>query len=437
MNQSSPLRTRLQQLGRLFDINALRHLLQQGFFHLLSANFLIQFLGFGTILLIPRFVTPAELGQIKIFQDYSSLFLILASFGLNNAILKLCSEVRPDEEKAWYLKAALVRMLISAAISYAIVTALGFMGWIVDTPHLAFWLAIYMLTLPFSSGILLLSAWLQAQKRIKEMASAQFRVKLQQVPIIIIATWQFGFEGFIVGTVIAFALGLWPFLRAIGTDFLQAPRLPIPRLFHEMAGFSVLSNGVNTIGKHADIYIMSLFAQDPAEVGYYALAKILLSAASVFTSTMQRLVMPVLSEGAEDEGWFRRHVLRSQLQTAGMGLLVAGLVFGGGWIVINLFYDAAYLASLTFLGILMGRYVIWSAYAIVGISFMSLGAPRANFVVVCFTTPFSLIFTYFMLQAYGTIGVAWAQVITYAFMFLFHLIAYRIVLSRHYKRPEG
>ena len=64
----------------------------KGFFHLLSANYLIGFIGFASQLLVVKFLTPTEMGYIKLIQSYLAVFIIFAGFGFNTAILKICSE---------------------------------------------------------------------------------------------------------------------------------------------------------------------------------------------------------------------------------------------------------------------------------------------------------------------------------------------------------
>lgn len=73
-------------------LQLLRDILNKGFFHLLSANFIIGFLGFGSQLLVAKFLTPVELGQIRTMQSFIGVATILAGFGFNTAVLKLCSE---------------------------------------------------------------------------------------------------------------------------------------------------------------------------------------------------------------------------------------------------------------------------------------------------------------------------------------------------------
>lgn len=77
---------------------------EKGFSHHLSANVIIVFLAFGSQLLVAKFLTPSELGQIKAIQSFIGVCPILAGFGFNTAVLKLCSEKRFREKNSYALK---------------------------------------------------------------------------------------------------------------------------------------------------------------------------------------------------------------------------------------------------------------------------------------------------------------------------------------------
>ena len=186
-------------------------------------NFLTQFLGFGSVLLVAKFLTPVELGEVKIIQSYTALFVVLAGFGFNAAVLKVCAENRPDWEKAGILRLAVNYTGITTAITLLLIIALALSGVITSSPRLSLWLIVYAVSIPLQVLTSIFIVFLQAQKRIREMARSQAIVKVQSVLLVVISAWQWGFKGFIVATVAAYALGLWPFLRQIGLRFLTIP----------------------------------------------------------------------------------------------------------------------------------------------------------------------------------------------------------------------
>ncbi|MBK8418342.1 oligosaccharide flippase family protein [Candidatus Villigracilis saccharophilus] len=405
----------------------------KGFFDLLSVNFLTQFLGFGSTLLVAKFVTPVELGDIKILQSYTALFVILAGFGFNAAVLKVCAEDRPDQEKLGILRLAVQRAGVATAITILLVIVLALSGVITSTLRLSLWLIVYACTIPLQVLTGIFIVFLQAQKKIKEMARSQAVVKIQSVVLIVISTWAWGFKGFIFATIAAYALGLWPFLRQIGVNFLHTPLEQKPARFMQYAFFSVLGNGIALLGQRGDILILDHFTVDRAAIGYYALATIFVTAASQVTGTVQSITTPYFSEHAQDETWFRRQLFLNQLRMALLGVAVAVGVYVLAWILVPLVYGPDYSPTLSFLAILLINYVIASSTSLVGVAIFSLGFVKYNSLSVMISTPISLITTFVFLTKFGIIGVAWAQVVLALVSLCINAIFVNIVLNKAFK----
>jgi O-antigen/teichoic acid export membrane protein len=406
------------------------YLSDKGFFDLLSANFFTQFLGFGSVLLVAKFLTPAELGDIKILQSYTALLVIFAGFGINTAVLKLCAENRPDREKEGILRLAVVRSGVATTITLVVTIALAMTRIITPTPHLSFWLIVYACTIPLQVLTSLFMVFLQAQKKIKEMARSQAIVRIQSVILVVLSAWLWGFQGFVFATIAAYALGLWPFLRHIGLKFLAASPEQKPVHFMQYAFFSVLANGVGQLGQYGDVFVLDHFAPNREAIGYYALALIFVTAATQVTSTVQSIATPYFSEHAQDGNWVRRQLILNQVRMTLLSILVAIGMFVAAWIFVPLVYGPAYSSTLTFLAILLIRYVIYSSYAVMGPALLGLGLMHYNFVVVAITTPIGLVLSYLFLRWYGVIGIAWAQVAMVALTLLLVFVASSLAFKR-------
>jgi len=407
-------------------------LLKKGLVDLLSANFLIQILGFGTVLFIPRFVSPAEFGTVKMLQSFTSIFLILAGFGFNTAILKLCAEQRPDEEKAYLLRLSVTRTLFASGIAWFLLALLAHTPILSGRPLLRHWLPIFGLMLPFSAVTMLLGAFLQAQLRIREMARAQLLVKIQSVILIVFSTWLWALKGFIGSTLIAYAAGMWPYLRLTGHSFMMSAPRRVPALFMRMATYSTLANGIHTVGKYADIFVLALFLPDANAIGYYALATIFLLGASVVTSTIQNITLPLLSARSHDAIWFRRQLWRTQWQTTIVSIAVALMMRVIATAIIHLFYNPAYLSTLVYLDVLLLYHVVRSSFAIMGTGLISLGLPQYNFMAACVTTPVGLVLSYGALHFFGIGGVPWARVVTATISLVLLFIGTHLALRRQF-----
>lgn len=392
-------------------IQFLKKVTERGFFHLLSVNFLVQFLGFGTSLLVSKFITPEELGTIKIIQSYTAFFWVLAGFGLNSAVLKFCSENRTDQERQGILKTSFGFSLISISVTLLIVWLLTSGGILASTPELGRWLIIYSLVIPFGAFTDILITYLQSQKKIKQMARAQAIIKSQSFILIVLSTWLFGIAGFIISTVFAFFLGLIPLLWQVGFSFLKVKFISLPKGFLSMAAFSVLANCVGIIRQNTDIYILDHFSLDRIEIGYYSLAALFVVAATHITATVQSISTPYFSERAKDLTWFRSKLVQTQAQTIGMSVVISIGVFILATVLVFWFYGPSYASTLTYLSILLLKYIITSSFAIIGIALFSLELVKYNFLASLISTFVGIGLSYLFLNSYGLPGVAWAQVI--------------------------
>jgi len=76
------------------SLTILQNIRQKGFFHLLSANLLIQVVAFFSQLFVAGILSPDDIGRIKVIQTFLSIFSVVAGMGFSSSTLKLCSENR-------------------------------------------------------------------------------------------------------------------------------------------------------------------------------------------------------------------------------------------------------------------------------------------------------------------------------------------------------
>lgn len=415
----------------------IKWLARKGFFHLLSANFLTQFLGFGCQLLVAKFLTPIELGEIKILQSYTMIFAVVAGFGYNSAILKVCSENREPSEKNAFLRSASIKSIFTTIITSLILIVLSLSGVITSSRHLAIWLVIYTLVLPFTVFTGLFSVALQAAKRIQEMAKAQVFIRIQSFILIVLSTWLWKFEGFVFSTILAYAMGLIPLIVQVGTNFIKSKPIKMPKEFTQIAIFSVLANGTAIIGQYTDIFILDHFSSNRAQIGFYSLATIFYLGATQITATVQSIVTPYFSQNEHNETWIRTQLKKNQLRLVYLSIIVAFGVWAVAGILVPAIYGSEYQSVMNYLPILMIKYVIWSSYAIAGAVIFGLGMMKFNFISAAISTFFGFVISYAFIRKFGILGVAWGQclsaLISLALTYIFTRKVLILVFPKHTK----
>lgn len=200
-------------------LKILRDITNKGFFHLLSANFIIGFLGFGSQLLVAKFLTPIELGQVKAMQSFIGVATILAGFGFNTAVLKLCSEKRPIEEREFIFKQNFYYTAVPILFVIAILFLLAKLELFSPDQVVNKWLQIYILVIPSITYTSLIMVYLQALKKIQLMAKIQVFIRLFGFIILVSVTYFYGLIGFILSTIFIGYVALLPLFNLVKDNF--------------------------------------------------------------------------------------------------------------------------------------------------------------------------------------------------------------------------
>ncbi|WP_241138748.1 lipopolysaccharide biosynthesis protein [Bacillus mycoides] len=387
--------------------NNIIQLRKKGFFSLLLTKFLVQFVGFGSVILVAKFISPESMAQIKSLQTYLILAVLIGTFGLDTAILKYCSEPRKDNEKSYLLSYAIRRSII-----FCVIAVLLFNLFLFFVPKYSiFQWGLYTLCIPMLAMTNILMSYLLALKKINRMAVIQSVIKVQNAVFIIIGTWLFGIKGFIIATVLGLLLGLLPLFKEINSMKISHKiSSKVPYAFWNIAFFSFLANFTNNIGNYADIIIMDSFTTDRVEMGYYAIATIFLLGATQVTATLQSIYTPYLAEKNKDIKALKAMTFNIQKKTIIISIVVGVAVYIVSMIFVPIFYGEAYINTAKYTGILMIKYVLYSSYAITAAMLVSLGKMRENFYVTIISTPIALFSSYLAIQNFSVVGVAWAQV---------------------------
>jgi O-antigen/teichoic acid export membrane protein len=417
-------------------LQTLRAIAEKGFFSLLIANFLTQFLGFGTTLLVTRILTIDQLANARILQSYTLFFIVLASFGYNISVLKYCSESIDLTQKCRLLSAAVRRSLASTGIVTLALTGLALSGYMTTSAGLNRWLIVYSAIVPLAVLSQLLMGFLQALKKIKELSRVQSWIKLQSFAVIVLSTWFWSFPGFVFATVAAYLAALIPLLVHVPWRLVLARGSAVPKGFDKMAMFSLLGIGMVTLEDAGQFFLLDHFFGDRAALGYYALATIFVLGARQITATVQMIATPYFSERSSDGPWFRKVLVRTQTRLAALSLAVAAAVYVAGSLLIHTFYGPSYLPTMTYLSILLVKYVLWSCVAVVGVALLGLGKVHLNLAVATVTTAVSLTASWLCLDRYGLVGVAWAQVAAAATSLVLSLAICRRALDNSFGKLE-
>jgi O-antigen/teichoic acid export membrane protein len=390
--------------------NWLKTLVERGFFYLFTANIWSQVIGFSTSLAVARLISPAELADAKILQSVVIVFLVLGGAGFNAAALKFCAENRPEAERLGLLGFSFRWDMATTALSLALLFILTITGVVVSTADLRGWLLLYAAAIPFIVLTDLLIVYLQATGEIRSMSAVQAVNRVITFAAIVAGTWFGGLGGFVIGSFVAEVLSVAYPLWKVGGRFFRSRPVQLPVGFYALAGFSLLTNAALILGQYGDMFILDHFVADRAAIGHYALATYFALAAMQITTTLQAILIPAFSRNAHDRAWVQHNLLQNQLFLSAASIFVAVGVWLAAWVIVQFLYGPAYAPTMNYLAVLLLRYIIFSAGAVMIAAYNGLGRVSWNLVAVGIATPVGLLLSYGLQKDFGVLGVAWAQV---------------------------
>jgi len=411
----------------------LKDITKKGFFHLLSANIIIGFLGFCSQLLVAKFLTPVELGQIKTIQSFIGVAVILAGFGFNTAVLKLCSERKPFEERAYIFKRNFYYTSIPILFVLVILFLLARLKLLSPDQAINKWLLLYMLVIPAMTWTSLIMVYLQALKKIQLMAKMQIFIRLFGFIVLVVITYFYGLIGFIISTVFIGYIALLPLFNLVKDDFKS--KVKVDNVFSKSffyAKWSVSANGVSTIGGYMDIFMLNYLIKDRISFGYYSLATIFILGMNYITSTVQSIATPYFSEKSNDKKDFLRVLKKYEKLMILLALAVSIIAVVIVPPFIKIVYGNNYTVAGFYFRILVLKYFFGSCYSLLGAAILGLGKMRYNFLTVSISVPISFILSYFFITNYGIVGAALAQALAYFITLIIVLFMTRQVIKSHF-----
>ncbi len=285
-----------------------RNIQQKGFFHLLSANVLIQIVAFASQLFVAFILAPDDMGRIKIIQTYLSIFSVVAGMGFNSSTLKLCSENRSSLEQASLFRSALLFTILSTISLYFILLVLNFFH-AFSTDNLIQWLIpLGLFPLISNSLFMVFISYFQATMKIKLLSNLTISNKLISIIAIIILTYWGGIKGYYVAYNLSFILMLFVCIRVFGSVFSEKTfsikHFSQFSIHWHYAKSSMFANLLSSISAYIDILLLGFFVLDMHQIGFYSFALTLIVALRIFPSTVQQIAIPYFSSLSHQKAEF-------------------------------------------------------------------------------------------------------------------------------------
>lgn len=413
----------------------LKEIEQKGFFHLLSANLLIQVFAFASQLFVAGILSPENIGRIKIIQTFFSVFLIIAGLGFNASTLKICSENRPHQENADYFNAALLFTLISGIFVYFSILIINAFNLITKDELIHKILPLAMLPVVSNSLLALYMSYFQSQKEVKLYSRLTIYNKLIAIILIIIFTYYWGVIGYYAAFNISFVILLVVSILKVKEKFRLSLKFDIRQKLRDhwqYAKANTLAYIVSELSAFIDIILISFLVKDIREIGFYSFALTLTIALKIFPSTVQQITIPYFSSfklgQSEFMSIFRKY--NSILFLTVCTSLILFLIIAP--FLISFLFDGKYDNSYNYLIFLSIGWSIRNLIQLKSGAIFGLGKIKYNAFAGIWTLLCCMIVYPIFIGHWGIMGAAYASIISGIIFFISFSLYFRKAVREHF-----
>lgn len=398
------------------DIRQFMHQVRlKGFFHLLSANVLIQVVAFASQLFVAGILAPDDLARIKIIQTYLAIFSIVAGMGLNASTLKLCSEGRSAELNRRYFNTAFFFTFLSSTVLYILLLLINYFGLLTSDGLMRTLLPLGLFPLISNSLFMVLMAYFQAGKNIRLFSTLTIINKVLSIGGIVLLTWYLGIKGYYIAYNLSFIVMIVLAMVVSGgllNHGILKPERELLRHHQRYSLSSVFSNIAAEVSAYIDILLLSFFSKDLQELGYYSFALTLTVALRIFPSTVQQITLPYFSEKGKNKDEFM--ALFSRYNRLLYGVVVLSLLAFAGVLpmILEFIFGDKYASSVPYLYILGIGWSIRSLVQLRSSALFGLGKIEYNGYTSLITLGFNLICFPVMIYFWEMMGAAIATILS-------------------------
>lgn len=391
----------------------LKDIQQKGFFHLLSANVLIQVFAFSSQLFVAGILSPDDIGRIKIIQSYLSIFSIIAGMGFNASTLKICSEKRTQQDNINSLNAALIFTIISTIIVYFIVLVLNYYNFFSSDSLIKWLIPLGLFPLISNSIFIIYTSYLQANKEIKLFSSISVYNKLLSIIALICFSYFWGIKGYYVAYNISFILMSLIVAYIVHRTNKFSFKTDIKNKFREHWVYAKANFFASIIAETSallDIVLISFIIKDLYEIGFYSFALTLTIALKIFPVTVQQIAIPYFSSFDMNRENFLKvfYKYNRLLYIVVFISLILFLAFTP--LFVNFVFGEKYNNSFSFLIFLSIGWSIRNLNQLQSGAIFGLGKIKYNAYTVTFVLIGNLIIYPIAIYYFGIMGAAYASI---------------------------
>lgn len=388
-----------------------------GFFHLLSANILLQIAGFGSQIFLTRILPVEDIGRIRVLQSFLAIFLILATSGINTTILKLCSTDNDETEKLKIFKNSIIISLFTSLGVVLAVWFLSFNNFLSKDRVINEQMSFFILQVPIMVFNSIVLSYLQAQQKIKEISNIQSISKLFIIVISIISAFIYGLSGYILGLLIATFLSAFIYFLPLKQTFKQLKYIKINvKHTKHILKFSSYAFGTGLLWQiiiSSGPIISSFFNEDNVQLAYYGNAQLIINTLMMIPMTLNQIMIPRLSRQERDiftlkqtfDNYQKRMIILMTIVTIASYTIIPFLI--------PIVFGQSYKGSIVYFKILLIGLFCWGIYSPKNNTLFGMGKVKYVFYINLLMCFLNFILNIILIKKYGVFGAAYSSCITF------------------------
>jgi O-antigen/teichoic acid export membrane protein len=363
-------------------------------------------------MVIAKFLSSIELGELKIIQSFIGVATIIGVFGFDSGILKMCSEKISLEEKAALFRENFKRAILTTSVVILCMAIISGMKLFSPDERVNKWMFVFLISIPPLVLNAIIMGYLQALKEFKRISKIQVIVRIVCAIVQITGTIKYGFAGFAVTTLIMSFVPLMILLYCVKNVFrLQSvhfPKAVLRRMFF-YSKWSFADNAIGAISSYGDMFLLNYLILDRAELGSYGLSTIFLTGLTFITATAQSMTTPYFSERSNNKKEFVRVIVKYEKLMILLTLSISLFALAVVPLFIHIVYGNKYGNAGIYFQILDMKFLFAGCVSLLGTARLGLGLVRTNFLLSAFMLLNSMVCTFVGIKFFGVFGAAIGQ----------------------------
>lgn len=211
--------------------------------------------------------------------------------------------------------------------------------------------------------------------------------------------------GFVAPTIFVSLFSLY-FIK----DFFEVPSKLFDTALRELSWFGfyvVLVTSMSTINTQIDCLLIGHFMNE-VEVGYYAVAVVLIQSITLLPSALQRVTTPAIAAyyGKEEFESIKKLIKNTMFKTFLVTIVLSALLVIFGKFLIGFLFTEEFLPAYIPLLILLIGYSVSAVYISIGGALSSIGEIKAVFKISIFNVSLNTTLNFIFIPEFGLIGAA-------------------------------